>query len=101
MIPVGTIINVLAVATGSLLGILLRQKFPIKIKAIIFQGIGLSILVVGFQMALRVEDLLLLIFSILVGGIIGEIINLEKRIENIGNFLKSKLNLKMTNLLKG
>jgi len=89
--PIGTIANSLTIIIGSSLGIIFHREFPQKIKAIIFEGIGLLIIVIGIQMALKVEDLLVFIFSILIGGIIGEAIDLEKHFEDFGNFLKSKI----------
>ena len=89
--PIGTIANSLAIIVGSSLGIIFHREFPQKIKAIIFEAIGLSIIIIGIQMALKVEDLLVFIFSILIGGIIGEAIDLEKHFENFGNLLKEKI----------
>jgi hypothetical protein len=88
---IGTIANSLAIIVGSSLGIIFHREFPQKIKAIIFEAIGLSIIIIGIQMALKVEDLLVFIFSILIGGIIGEAIDLEKHFENFGNLLKEKI----------
>lgn len=89
--PVGTIANVFAIIIGSSLGIIFHKEFPQKIKAIIFEGIGLAIIIIGIQMALKVEDLLVFIFSILIGGIIGEIIDLEGHLEKFSDFIKEKL----------
>lgn len=88
---IGTIIDTVVVITGSLIGVLFRKNFSKKIKNIIFQGIGLSILLIGIQMALKVENLLILIISILLGSIIGEFIQLENRFESLSDFLKNKI----------
>ena len=89
--PIGTVVNALTIILGSSLGILLHKELPQKIKVIIFEGIGLSIIVIGVQMALKVENLLTFIFSILIGGIIGEAVDLEKYLEDFSNFLKRKI----------
>ena len=65
--PIGTIVNVVAVIAGSLIGVMLHKNFPDRIKEIVFQGIGLATLVIGMQMAFKVQNLLVLIFSILIG----------------------------------
>jgi len=90
--PIGTFINSLAVILGSLVGVLLHRSLPERIRGIVFQGIGLVVLVIGIQMALNVENLLLLVFSILIGGVVGEAADLERRLEEAGEFLKSGVN---------
>lgn len=93
--PIGSIINALAVITGSLIGWRLRGKFPDNIKAILFQGVGLSTLVLGMQMAFEaftVADpkyFLMVIFSLILGGIVGELIHLDTRLEQWGDALKA------------
>lgn len=66
----------------------------------IFEGIGLAIIVLGIQMSLQVENLIVFIFSILIGGIIGEAVDLEKYFEVFANWLKSKVGSDNKNLLK-
>lgn len=99
--PIGTFINITAVIIGSLIGLLLGSRFPEKIKIIAFQGLGLISLLIGMQMALKVENPLTLIFSILMGAIIGELINLEKIFDNAGEFLKQKVKSKNTRFTEG
>ncbi|MBN1875489.1 MAG: DUF554 domain-containing protein [Anaerolineae bacterium] len=90
-LPIGSLVNVGTVILGSSIGLLLRKKFPQNIQAIIFQGVGLATLVLGMQMALQVENILILIFSLILGGILGEGIHLETRLENLGNALKIRV----------
>ncbi len=90
--PIGTIINTIAVVIGSLIGLLLHKNLPQKIKDIAFQGIGLCTLLIGMQMALKVQDPLILIFSILIGGILGQAVNLEVQFEKLSNILKKRVN---------
>lgn len=99
--PIGTIVNTVAVILGSLLGMLLHKNLPSRLKDIVFQGIGLSTLVIGIQMALKVENLLVLIFSVLIGGLIGEAINLERYLEKFSDFLKSKTRSKNEHFSEG
>lgn len=99
--PIGTIVNTIAVIFGSLLGLLLHKNLPEKIKAIVFQGIGLCTLVIGMQMALKVENLLVLIFSVLIGGVIGEAIKLDLSFENLSDFLKNRIKSKNEKFTEG
>ncbi|MEM3715916.1 MAG: DUF554 domain-containing protein [Candidatus Bathyarchaeia archaeon] len=86
----GTLVNAVSVVIGSLIGIFLRGRFPERIKSIVFQGIGLVTLFIGFQMALKTGNLIVLFFSMLIGAVIGEFLNIEGRIEGFGNLVKSK-----------
>ena len=97
----GTYVNAVAVVVGSLAGIILRGRFPEKIKDMVFQGIGLVTLFIGFQMSLKTSNLVILFFSILVGAILGEVTNLERHIEDFGNFIKSKFGSKEDKFVEG
>jgi len=94
-LPLGTLINVVAVLIGSGIGLLFKESFPDNIKTIIFQAIGLGILLIGVMMSLKLPDglLLHLIFSLIIGGIIGQIIGLEVIFSNLGDNIKVSLNI--------
>lgn len=95
IIPFATLVNVLAVLVGGTIGLMLRAKFPENIKQAIFNAIGLGTLVIGFKMALQTEELLILIFSLIIGSIIGEATQLQARSEKFaGRFSKSTTNNK-------
>lgn len=93
-LPIGTFFNMLAVLLGSLIGLAFRNQFPDRIKEITFKGLGLITLVIGMQMALNIQNPLLVIFSILIGGIMGELLRLEERINQSGDWLKKKIGSK-------
>lgn len=89
MLPLGSLVNAAAIITGSVIGLLLHNRFPERIRAIVFQGLGLCVLVIGVQMALKVDNILILIFSVLLGGILGELLDLEGLFERLaGRFKK-------------
>ncbi len=81
----GTLVNAAAIVGGSLIGLAIHERFPERVKTIVFQGMGIATLVIGMQMALRVENILVFIFSILVGGVLGEWIGLERILNNFMN----------------
>lgn len=92
-LPIGTFINMATVTVGSIIGILLQQVFPENIQAIIFQAIGLATLLIGLKMSLAIPDgyLLVLIFSLILGGIIGEAIALQQLLHQAGDWVKTSL----------
>ncbi len=90
LMPLGTIVNVITILCGSTIGLILHNRFPDKIKNIIFQGLGLCTFVIGMQMTLKVTNLLTLIFAVLIGGIIGEAIDLDKKLNKLIAFFQKK-----------
>jgi uncharacterized membrane protein YqgA involved in biofilm formation len=86
----GTLVNAAAVVLGSLVGLSLRRELPERIKKITFQGVGLVTLFIGVQMALQTSNLVVLFISILLGAIIGGIIDVQSRLERFSDYLKAK-----------
>lgn len=102
--PLGSIVNALTVIVGSTLGLLLRKRLPENIKAIIFQAVGLATLILGMQMAFKIEKaehFLIVIFSLIFGGILGEVIRLETRLEQWGDTLKARVRIKDARFTEG
>lgn len=97
----GTLINVLAVIIGSLAGLIIHSRLPRKIITITFQGIGLFTIFLGINMALKTNELLLMIFSIVIGSIIGEVIDIDRYISKFSEYLKSKIKSKNTKFSEG
>lgn len=91
MILLGTIVNALAIVAGSLSGTFLKKSFPLRFREIIFQGLGLSTMLIGITMALKVQNPIIVIFSLLLGGIAGELCRLEEWFDRLGDFLKARL----------
>lgn len=83
MLITGTIINVVAVVLGSLLGLLFHARLPQRFVKTLFQGIGLFTIVLGIYMALRAEAWILVILSIILGGLLGELLRLEDWFESL------------------
>lgn len=90
ILPLGPLVNALAVAVGAGLGMLLGSRLPERVRLIVFQGIGLCVLIIGIQSALKTANPLIMIFSIVIGSIIGEVLNLEDRLANLGDVLKKR-----------
>jgi len=86
----GTIVNVGAVIAGSLLGLVIHKRMPEKITKLVFQAIGLFTLFLGFTMAGKTSNYLILIFSLVIGSIIGELLNIEKQINKLSDWIKAK-----------
>lgn len=87
----GTIVNVIAIICGSLLGLLFRKGIPDNYKEIIMSGIGLSVLLIGVKSALSSDQLLVVIFSVIFGAAIGEFLRIEAKLESLGGFIEHRL----------
>ena len=88
-LPVGTLVNASAIVAGGLLGLLLHGRFPDGVKRLVFQGLGLAVLVIGLQMALKMDRPLVVVFSLMLGGIAGELLRIEERLEALGDTVKA------------
>jgi hypothetical protein len=94
----GTWINVLAIAFGTSLGLILRGRFLSQSLPILKQAIGLITIFVSINMSsslLRVkvgnlDGVILSLVALIFGGIIGEVSKIETQLEAIGNWLKFK-----------
>ncbi len=94
----GTWINVLAIAAGTFLGLVLRGRFLYQVLPNIKQAIGLITIFISLNMAnslLKVkagelDGIMLSLISLIVGGVLGELGQIEKRLETVGEWLKAK-----------
>ena len=86
---IGTIVNSIAIILGCIIGLLLKDHFPKKISIILFQGIGLTTLMIGTQMAIQGTEILYIILSLVIGGIIGETVDIENKLDRMGNRIKT------------
>lgn len=86
----GTFINVGTVAAGSLIGMALGHRLPKKITAIVFQALGIFTLFIGVQMGFKTGNPLILVLSLILGGILGEMLELDERTEKLAGRFQSK-----------
>jgi hypothetical protein len=97
----GTLINAVAVIIGSIIGLIVHSKLPQKITNTAFHGVGLFTIILGIIMAIKTSNFLIMIFSIVIGAIIGEIIDIDKMINNFGEWLKNKYKTKNERFSEG
>ena len=97
----GTLINVAAVIIGSVIGLVFHSRLPKKITDTAFHGVGLFTIILGVMMAVKTNNLLIMIFSIVIGAIIGEIVDIDKRINVFGDWFKKKFKTKNERFSEG
>jgi uncharacterized membrane protein YqgA involved in biofilm formation len=86
----GTILNVATVLVGSVLGTLLGNRLPDKVRETVVHGLGLTTLVIGLSLALKTQNILIALASILLGGISGELLGIEAALERLGRWLEAR-----------
>lgn len=97
----GTIVNAITILLGSGLGLLLKRDIPDKYQKIIVQGIGLAVGLIGLQMALKTQNILIVIISLVIGAIVGEAIDIDKWLGKMGDRLTAKLGSQYGNAGQG
>ncbi len=97
----GTIVNALAVVVGGLIGLLFKNVIPEKIADALLKAAGLAVITVGIQLMFAGENLTLLIMSIIIGTAIGELINIEGKLDNLGAMVEGKMKNKQSNIALG
>ncbi|MEG0153676.1 MAG: DUF554 family protein, partial [Cellulosilyticaceae bacterium] len=80
MVLLGTWVNVGLIIIGSLIGILLKKGIQERYANLIMSGLGLVTLVIGLSFALQSENMLIVIVSLVIGALIGEWIDIDKRL---------------------
>ena len=102
MLGLGTILNVVAIVLGALIGVLIGNRLPEKMSRLLTDAMGLVVLVIGAMnlMALWDKDfvaavtaagtLLVVLASLIVGGITGSLLQIEERLEQFGGWLQKK-----------
>ena len=88
---IGTLINVAAILAGTALGLLLRKGIPERLRDTVMQGLGLCVLLIGASGALKTADTMCVIISIVVGGLLGSAVNIEHRLDQLGQYAERKL----------
>lgn len=98
----GTIINAVLIVIGSAAGLLFKKVLPKRLKDTLLQAVGLIVIFVGIGGAVSAaltykdgvfgtKDTLVMILAMVLGTVIGELINIEKQLDRFGAFCQKKL----------
>lgn len=103
MIGLGTLLNMVAIVVGTALGVLVGHRLPERTRELITQALGLIVLVVAALNVVALLDaewiaavgdsapLLIVLGSVVIGGIIGSLLRLEARVEQLGGWLQARV----------
>ncbi len=96
----GTLINVATVLIGGTLGLIFGSRLPERIRRTVVAGLGLFTAAIGVQMFLETQNPIIVLISILVGGILGEWWRIEDGLSNLGGFLEARFTGSKSNHLE-
>jgi uncharacterized membrane protein YqgA involved in biofilm formation len=97
----GVTVNALAIIIGGAIGLVLKNGINDKVKKVVMQAIGLSVLIIGIMGSIVTKNILLLIFSLVIGGIIGALLRIEDRLDQLGENLEQKFQSSEGKFAKG
>jgi len=86
----GTLINTVTVLGGGVLGLVIGNRIPDRIRAIIVQVIGLTTLVIGLRDVIDTKNIVFPLVGMVLGGILGELLRIEDRLANVGELLRRR-----------
>jgi uncharacterized membrane protein YqgA involved in biofilm formation len=87
----GTVLNVATVAAGTTVGVLFGTRVPERFRTTVMQGIGLLVLALGVTETLDTHNAVILLGSLLAGGLIGELLRLEDRLVDAGRAIERRV----------
>lgn len=88
---IGTVINVAAILVGGTLGLLFGARLPERIRETVIAGLGLFTAVVGLQLTFKSQQPLIVLGSLITGGILGEWWRIEDGLRGLGAWLEKRL----------
>lgn len=87
---IATIINCLLIVLGSALGLLLKGKLPQRFLTVLTQALGLCVVSIGMTSAIATNNTLCVVVCLVIGTILGEAIDIEKRLDSVGESLRAR-----------
>jgi len=90
MILQGTFVNIAAIIAGCLVGRWAGRYLSARMRQTLMIGLGLAVLLIGLQLALQSQQIMIVIGGLIFGGLIGELLGIEKRLEEFGLHLQKR-----------
>lgn len=87
---VGVIVNVITVIIGSCIGMLFKKGIPERVSSAVMTGLGACTLYIGISGSLCGENVLILIASVVLGAIVGTLLNIDGAINTLAGKVEAK-----------
>lgn len=85
----GTVVNSVAIVIGGVIGALFQGGIKEKAKETVMAGLGLAVVLIGLSMALKTSNPLIVIGSLVLGGLAGEWADIEARLLHLAQRVES------------
>ena len=86
----GVLVNTAAVFVAACIGLLAGKGIPERVSNTIFQALALFVMYVGITGALGGKNTIVILLSLAIGAMIGELIDLDKWLNKFGDFVEKK-----------
>ncbi len=86
----GVLVNTTTVIIGSLIGIFVKKGLPEKLAKAMTTAVALAVLYIGIDGMMSGENTLVLVLSMVIGAVIGTLLDLDRRLESLGKKIESK-----------
>jgi hypothetical protein len=86
----GTLLNAATVLVGGILGTVLGDRLPERVREQVVRGVGLFVLAMGVKFALDTGNLLYLLGGVVIGGILGSLAGIDRRLVALGDLLQRR-----------
>lgn len=105
----GSIVNCLAVIAGASVGLVIKRFIGVgaegglmsRISDALMKGMALCVLLIGVSGAIKTQNVIIVIVSIAIGAVIGELCDLNRRVENLGERVEKLTKGKFGNITQG
>ena len=88
---IATVINVVLIVLGSVLGLVFKNRISARFASGLTFALGLCVLGIGITSMIATADSLCVIVCMVVGTLLGEAINIEKRMDGVGELFRRRL----------
>lgn len=86
----GVLVNTVSVIVGSLIGVFLKKGLPERLSKSLTTAIGLAVVYIGIDGMMNGENTLVLVLSMVIGAVIGTLLDLDRRLESLGKRIEGK-----------
>lgn len=87
----GTTVNAIAIILGALIGALLKKGMPKRISGAMTTAVAMIVLYIGIDGLSAGTNTMVLVFSVIIGGLLGTLLNLDGRLHRLGEKVEEKL----------
>lgn len=91
MVGLGTLINVATILAGAALGLVVGHRLPERVRMTMLQGVGLAVVALGVRQATSTANLVFPLVAVVVGGLLGELMGIEERLADLGEWIRRKV----------